>query len=145
MSYNPAVQSRQVLRASSVSIGTGYDASPTELRVNNQNTIMLYCDLTLNTATSAEIQVDFATPAEGTNLGARDDTPASGDWFTRAIEGSPSSGVVAMSNKTFQLTATGRYEIPVTPVMGKWFRVRAKTTGGPGSTTLSIVGVEGLA
>lgn len=150
MSYNPATQSRQTLRASTTAITTSYDSSPAELRVNNQNQLILYCDLALNTATSVEIQVDFATPAEGTNVSGRDASPASSDWFTRtyldAAAATASSGTMTVPTRkmTFQLVETGRYEIPI-PMMGKWVRVRAKTTLGPGTTTLSIVGAEGLA
>lgn len=150
MSYNPSAQSRQVLRASTLALSTSYDASPTELRVNNQNQLILLCDLTLATATSVEIQIDFATPAEGTNVGSRDASPSSTDWFTRtyldtaAAVASSGTETVPTRKMTFQLVETGRYEIPL-PMMAKWVRVRAKTTAGPGATTLSIVGVEGLA
>lgn len=150
MSYNPSVQGRQVLRATATAIGTSYDASPTYVRIRNMNTVTLLCDLTLNTATNVLIQVDVAVPADAPNTVA-DQDPAAGDWYPLGAANlsglTVGSGVatIPVGAATFQLDATGKYAIRLKDLCAGWIRVRAKTTGGPGSTTLQIIGVEGLA
>lgn len=150
MAYNPSVQGRQTLRPSATAIGTSYDAAPTAVKIRGQNTVTLLCDLTLDTATSVEIQVEIATPADtnGTNV---DPAPVAADWFP--IHGANLSGLTVGSGiitipvgaAVFQLGATGKVAIRLKDLCASWIRVKAKTTGGPGATTLSIIGVEGLA
>lgn len=152
MAYNPAVQSTQVLRASGTAIGTSYDAAPVELRIQNQNRVALYCNLNLNTATDVLIQVDVATPANGPGL-ANEPAPVAADWYPLSetnisgltVGGTPVTITAPYGQLTIQLTQTGKYAIVLDDVFGKYMRVRAKTTGGPGTTTLSIIGVQGLA
>src|ERR1051325_7181424 len=144
MSYNPHVSGDGVtLRASTVSIGTSYDSSPTAFRTQNWNQLILFCDLTLNTATDVRIKLEFASPVG-------DATPAFNDWFQQTYadtaNAASASGVetVPLNRLEWQLTATGRYALPV-PMNYKWGRASAQTTSGPGSTTLSIYATEGLA
>ncbi len=150
MAYNPSVQGRQVLRAAATAIGTSYDAAPTPIKIRGQNTVTLLCDMTLNTASSVEIQVEVATPADvnGTNVDA---APAAADWYP--LEAGNASGLTVGSGiitipigaATWQLGATGKCTIRLQGLCASWLRVKAKTTGGPGTTTLSVIGVEGLA
>lgn len=142
MSYVPQVSRDPYnIRPSTMAIATTYDASPNALRMQNWNQLILLCDMTLNTATSVEIKVQFASPAG-------DGTPASGDWFDQAYEeaATVASAVapVPVSTKVYRMTATGKLRIAI-PVCDKWVRVVAKTTGGPGSTTLSITAAQGMA
>ena len=146
----PLVGGRQVLRASGTAIGTSYDAAPVAVKIRGLNTVTLLCDLTLNTATSAEIQVEIATPADtnGTNV---DSPPAAADWYpleSHNVSGlTVGSGIITIpvGAAVYQLGATGKATIRLTNICASWLRVKAKTTGGPGSTTLSVIGVEGLA
>ncbi len=150
MSYNPCVQATQTLRAAATAITTSYDAAPTELRIQNMNCVALLCDLALNTATSVEIQVDVATPANGPGT-VGEPAPVAADWYP--LTSYNLSGLTITADEllapqgklTIRLTATGKYCIVLRNVFGKYMRVRAKTTAGPGTTTLSILGVEGLA
>lgn len=152
MSYNPSVQGRKVLRASATALAAGtYDsANIPEFLIQNCNTVALLCDLTLNTATSVEIQVDCATPdnSPGTVI---EPAPVAADWYTLAHANVSGLTVAApiitapYGHLTIQLAATGKYLITLkSDAFGKYLRVRAKTTAGPGLTTLGIIGVSGL-
>ena len=148
MTYRPHVGARQTLRASATAISTSFDSSPTEVLVQSWNQVTLLCTLSLATATSVEIEVDFASPAQGPN--GAEIAPVAADWFTRVYTdtaaATASTGIMVVPTRKiqFSLVASGSYEIPI-PVMARYMRVRAKTTGGPGATTLSIIGVQGLA
>lgn len=150
MSYNPSVGARQNLRLSSLAITTSYDTPAFSIRCANFNTLTLLCDLALNTATSVEIQVEVATPADTPGLGNKDPDPVAADWYARTSSNDSGltvgSGIITIPTAAavYQLGATGKYEIVIRDLMSKWVRVKAKTTGGPGSTTLAIVGVQGL-
>jgi hypothetical protein len=135
-----------VMRAGTTAIGTSFDASPAVFSCNGFNQLILECDLTLNTATDVRIQVDVANPARGPN-GAYI-APATSDWFVvSAADGATASGsgaIIALTHRNLEivLAATGRYSIAI-PLSYKFIRVRAKTTAGPGSTTLEISGIFG--
>ncbi len=150
MSYNPSVAGRQTLRSAATAITTSYDSSGIpETRIMNNNTLMLLCDLTLNTATSVEIQVEVAVPASG-STGTEATAPAAADWYALSaanISGlTVGSGIITAPTGALviQLAATGKHAIVLKNMMAMWVRVKAKTTAGPGSTTLGIIGVEGL-
>jgi hypothetical protein len=134
------------LRASATSITTSYDAAPTEVPCNDYNQLVLECDLTLATATDVRIQVETANPARGPNGASI--APASSDWFAvtevDAATIVPSGATISVPYRQLEitLTASGRYSIPI-PISYKFVRVKAKTTGGPGATTLAIDGVFG--
>jgi len=151
VAYNPSVQATQVLRSSATAIGTSYDSSNIpECKIQNMNRVTLMCDLTLATATSVEIQVDLATPADSRAI-PTEVAPVAADWYPLAsanVSGltiTATELLVPQGQLTLRLTATGKYAIVLKDVFGKYLRVRAKTTAGPGATTLSIIGVEGLA
>jgi hypothetical protein len=145
MSYNPSVAATaKVLRPSTLQIVNGtYDiaAEQNTLRQQNNNQLVLLCDLTLNTATSVEIKVQVASQAG-------DAVPEAADWFDLAYSGSPSvAAAVAtfpMASAVYQMTATGKLAIPI-PTCYKWIRALAKTTGAVGSTTLAITATQGMA
>ena len=134
------------LRASTTAISTSFDSSPTAVTCNDFNQLVLECDLTLNTATDVRIQVEAANPARGPN-GATV-APVTADWFPIcAADGSTASGsgaTIALTYRNLEivLPATGKYSIAL-PLAYKFIRVKAKTTAGPGSTTLAIDGVFG--
>ncbi len=144
MSYIPQVSRDGVtLRASTLAIGTSYDASPTALRAQNWNQLQLFLDLTLATATDVRVKIEFASPVG-------DATPAAGDWFQQS---EADSGAATRSGLTsalplrvleWVLPATGKFILPV-QLNYKWVRVSAKTTGGPGATTLAVFATQGLA
>ena len=151
MAFQPTIVGRVPLRDSTLAIGTSYDTTPAyQIRVQGSNCVMLQITVALNTATSAEVQVEFATPlqANGTNL---DPAPVTADWFARSDGNytgrTITSGVIAnpMGAVAFSFAASGTYEVVLYPVMAKWLRVKAKTTGGPGTTTVSVTGVTGMA
>lgn len=129
-------------RASTVAIGTSYDASPTALRIQNWNQLQLYCDLFLATATDVRVKVEFAVPQGN-------DTPVAADWYfhsyldTAAATGTGLTKAVPLLQTEWIMSATGRYVISL-PVNAKWFRVTAKTTAGPGLTTLKILATQGI-
>ncbi len=145
MSYNPSVAATaKVLRPSTLQIVNGtYDiaAAQNTLRQQNNNQLVLLCDLTLNTATSAEIKVQVAHAVD-------DLVPAAADWFDMAYAGAPAVAaavaVFPLATAVYQMTATGKLAIPI-PTCYKWIRVLAKTTGAVGSTTLSITATQGMA
>jgi hypothetical protein len=150
MGYIPRVVARQTLRSSATAITTSYDSvGIPETRLQNMNALELLCDLTLNTATSVEIQVEVAVPAE-TASGTEATAPAASDWYALSsanISGlTVGSGVITAPTGALviQLAATGKYAIVLKDLLAKWVRVKAKTTAGPGTTTLNIIGVEGL-
>jgi hypothetical protein len=134
------------LRASSLAITTSYDAAPTEVPCNDYNQLILECKLALNTATDARIEIEAANPARGPN-GATV-APVAADWFViAAMNASSASSSGATLSVPYQyleiiLPATGSYSIAI-PIAHKYIRVKAKTTAGPGSTTLAIDGVFG--
>jgi hypothetical protein len=134
------------LRPVATAIGTSFDASPAYFSCNDFNQLILECDLSLATATDVRIVVEAANPSRGP-VGATID-PVTADWFPiSAADGSTASGSGATLALTYRnleivLPATGRYSIAL-PLCYKFVRVKAKTTGGPGATTLKINGTFG--
>lgn len=134
------------LRLSTASIATSFDATPIEIMCNDFNQLIMNCDLSLATATDVRIQVDAANPARGPN-GARI-APVTADWFTVAVaDGATASGATNTETLTYRkqelkIEATGKYAIAL-PLCYRYIRVRAKTTAGPGATTLAITGTFG--
>jgi len=145
MSYNPSVaETKKVLRPSTLQIVNGtYDVADAQntLRQQNNNQLILECNLTLNTATSVEIKIQTANPAGDT-------LPVAADWFDLpyATAGTITTGIatVPVGSLVYQMTATGKISISV-PTCCKWIRALAKTTGAVGSTTLVITATQGLA
>lgn len=133
------------LRLSTLAIGTSFDAAPVPIPTKGFNQLVLLCDLTLNTATDVLIRVDVAC-TNGTTAPATGST----EWHelalldTAASVGAAGVETVPARVQEFQLLASGRYAIPLACAY-KWIRVRAKTTGGPGSTTLGIKAIQGYA
>lgn len=129
------------LRLSTVAIASSYDASPVALRMQGWNQAVLFCDLTLNTATDVRIKVEVASPVGDT-------APVEADWYQQTASGSATattgSESVPVLAVEWTLQATGKYALPF-PVNYKWIRASAKTTGAPGSTTLAIVCSQGRA
>jgi hypothetical protein len=146
MSHYHVSEDPIVMRPTATAIGTSYDASPLGFACNDFNQLILECDLTLATATDVRIQIEEASPARGPQ-GATI-APAAGDWFTVAVADSASAtaaGVIeslVYRQLEIVLPATGRYTLAF-PLNYKFIRVKAKTTGGPGATTLKINGVFG--
>ncbi len=134
------------LRPLATAIGTSFDASPAEFSANDWNQLILECTLTLATATDVRIQIEGANPARGPN-GATI-APVAADWFPIAAadgaSASSSGATIALTYRNLEivLPATGSYSIAV-PLCYKFIRVKAKTTVGPGLTTLKINGVFG--
>ncbi len=150
MAYNIVTGARQTLRLSTLQIVQDtYDTAPTEIKVQGWNQVVLYCDLALNTATSVEIQVQVAAPADVPGQ-IKDAAPASGDWHTLAYidtalaAGTTGTKQIPVRLREYQLPATNKYAIEL-PIAAKWMRVRAKTTGAVGTTTLAIIGQQGMA
>jgi hypothetical protein len=145
MSYNPSVAATyKVLRPSTLQIVNGtYDiaAEQNTLRQQNNNQLVLMCDLTLNTATSVEIKIQVAHAVD-------DIIPAAADWYDLAYSGSATVAAavatIPLSTGVYQMTATGKLAIPV-PTCYRWIRALAKTTGAVGSTTLEIRATQGMA
>lgn len=145
MAYNPSVAATaKVLRASTLQIVNGtYDVASEQntLRQQNNNQLILLCDMTLNTATSVDIRVQVASPAG-------DQVPVAADWFDLpyTTAGVITAGVanVPIGSMVWNMTATGKLAISV-PTCHKWIRALAKTTGAVGTTTLSITATQGLA
>lgn len=144
MSYIPQVSAGYVtLRAATTALSSAYDSSPTALKLQNWNQLELFFDLTLSTATDVRVKVEFASP-QG------DATPAASDWFQMGyadLASASSSGgstVVPLNDLIWQITATKKINLPI-QANYKWVRVSAKTTGGPGSTTLAIYATQGMA
>ncbi len=152
MSNDPIVsRDPTTLRLAATAIASSYDASPAVLRTQGWNQAIIYCDLTLNTATDVRLKVEFASPPVALGLnGAGSDTPATGDWFRQtyadsaAAAGSGLEETCPVRCLELILPATGRYAIPV-QLNYKYMRVSAKTTGAPGSTTLLIYATVGRA
>lgn len=147
MSYNPSVAATyKVLRPSTLLIVNGtYDGATAQntLRQQNQNQLVLLCDLTLNTATSAEVKVQVAHAVD-------DLVPAAADWFDMGAA-DISGATLTTSTATFPIRAgiytmlaTGKIAIPI-PTCYRWIRVLAKTTGPVGTTTLAITATQGMA
>lgn len=144
MSYKPSVaRTAKVLRASTLQIVNGtYDVASEQntLRQQNNNQLVLLCDMTLNTATSVEIKIQCANQSG-------DEVPVAADWFDLpyTTAGTITAGValVPIGTLVYQMTATGKLAISV-PTCYKWIRALAKTTGAVGTTTLSITATQGL-
>ena len=134
------------MRLAATAITTSYDTPDADtqvLRMGNWNQLILFCNLTLATATSVEIKLQVANPAN-------DEVPAydSALWFDLpySTAGTITSGeaVVPIGSLVYRMTATGKVA-PSFPCAYKFVRVLAKTTGGPGATTLAITASQGLA
>ena len=148
MSYNPQVGGcEKTLRSSATAIGTSYDTPDADtpvLRQQNWNQLILHCNLSLATATSVEIKVQVANPAEDSAA------PVFGSalWFDLPYNtaGTITAGeaVVPTGSLVYRMTATGKIAVSV-PCAYKYVRVLAKTTAGPGATTLAITASQGLA
>lgn len=148
MSYNPQVTGcEKSMRSSATAITTAYDtpdANTPVLRMQNSNQLILQCNLSLATATSVEIKVQVANPTEDK------DPPAFGSalWFDLpyATAGTITAGeaVVPVGSLVYRMTATGKLAVSF-PCLYKFVRVVAKTTAGPGATTLAITASQGLA
>jgi hypothetical protein len=153
MSYNPCVQAQQTLRAVGTALSTSFDAAGVnpEIRIQNMNRVALYVDLSLATATSVEIIVEVASPSEAGRTNNLEPAPVTADWYPLTAANmsglTVAAGVATVPHGAayLQLALTGKYAIVLKDVFGKYVRVRAKTTAGPGATTLAITGVEGLA
>ncbi len=145
MGYLPNVKATaKVLRPSALQIVDGtydLDNEQNTLRQQNNNQLVLLCNLTLNTATSAEIKIQCANQAG-------DAVPGATDWFDLpyTTSGSITAGVavVPVGSLIYRMTATGKIAISV-PTCYKWVRALAKTTGAVGSTTLVITATQGMA
>lgn len=147
MSYIPQVTGcEKTLRSSATAISTSYDtpdANTPVLRMQNSNQLILFCNLSLATATSVEIKLQVANPAD-------DQVPAFGSalWFDLPYNtaGTITSGeaVVPTGSLVYRMTATGKIAISY-PCCFKFVRVVAKTTAGPGATTLAITASQGMA
>lgn len=149
MSYNPCVGGRQTLRASATALSTSFDAAPTSVRISNWNQVTLLITVAnFATATSVDIEVDFATPAQGP--GGAEIAPAASDWYTRtytdtaAATASTTTMLIPTRKVQFNFVGNGVYELPF-KTMAQYVQVRAKTTLGPGTTTCQIIAVEGMA
>lgn len=150
MSYNPQVGGCEIpLRASSTSLSTSFETPDgttrgVPLRMGNWNQLVLFCDLALNTATSAEIKIQVANPKDDAAAPAA----ASTLWFDLPYQtaGTITAGVATVPTGSYapSLSATGKVAISV-PCDYKYVRVLAKTTAGPGTTTLAITASQGLA
>lgn len=151
MSWRPhSSKDPQTIRASTLALATSFDASPTEARMQGWNQALLFCDLTLNTATDVHIKIEFASPPDtGGIIG--DTAPVAGDWYQQtyadtanAVGSAGTTEAVPLRQLDWVLSATGRYALPV-QCNFKWIRVSAKTTGGPGSSTLKVILQQGNA
>lgn len=135
-----------VVRPSSLSITTSFDASPTAVDMRGWNQAMLFCDLTLNTATDVRIQIEAASPVSGP--GGATIAPVAADWHsvgyldTGSATGTTTK-LVPYAVLELQLAASGRYVFPL-PTNYKYLRFKAKTTAGPGSTTLKLMVSQGI-
>lgn len=151
MSWRPhASKDPQVIRASTLALSTSFDAAPTEARMQGWNQAILFCDLTLATATDVRIKVEFASPKDVGGI-VGDTAPGATDWYQQTYGDTPnatgSAGTVeAVPVRALEwtLSASGRYALPI-QCNYKWIRVSAKTTGGPGATTLGIILQQGNA
>jgi hypothetical protein len=135
------------LRPVATAIATTYDASPAAFSFNDFNTVALEIDLTLATATDVRIMVELANPARGPN-GAYV-APVAADWYPISVAGTATAATpitsVPYQQREITITATGKYTVVLNGLIGKFIRVKAKTTGGPGATTLGVDGVFGAA
>lgn len=148
MSYNPQVTGcEKSMRLAATAITTSFDtpdANTPVLRMQNSNQLVLFCDLTLATATSAEIKVQVANPKDDAT------PPAFGSalWFDLpyTTAGTITAGLatVPAGSLAYSMSATGKIAITY-PCCFKYVRVVAKTTVGPGATTLAITASQGLA
>lgn len=135
------------MRAAATAITTSYDtpdANTPVLRMQNSNQLVLFCNLTLATATSVEIKLQVANPTDDAA------PPAFGSalWFDLPYTtvGTITAGeaVVPAGTLAYRMTATGKLAITY-PMCFKYVRVVAKTTAGPGATTLAITASQGMA
>lgn len=150
MSYNPQVGGCEIpLRATGTSLSTSFETPNgttrgVPLRMGNWNQLILFCDLTLATATSAEIKVQVANPKDDKDPPAA----ASALWFDVPYQtaGTIASGVATVPTATYapSFAATGKWAVSI-PCAYKFVRVLAKTTAGPGATTLAVTASQGLA
>lgn len=150
MSYQSQTVARKDLRLAATALSNGsFDASPITWRISSYNQVTLLCTVASFAATSVDIQVEFAFPAETPGT-VRDPDPVAADWFARSFldTSAATASTVTMNvpcrKMQWSFVGNGTYEVPI-PVMSKWMRVKAQTTGVPAGTTLSIVGVIGMA
>lgn len=125
------------LRPVATAIGTTFDAAPVEMQCAEFNRLTLLCTMVLNTATNVILRIEVATPATGPN-GATV-APVAADWHILQIL-DPADGSFAEIAPT--MTASGSYAFPL-EINSQYVRVSAKTTLGPGTTTLLVKGVFG--
>lgn len=150
MSYNPQVGGCEIpVRLAATSLSTSFETPDgttrgVPIRMQNWNQLILFCDLTLATATSAEIKVQVANPKDDK------DPPAASSalWYDLPYQtaGTITAGVATVPTGAYapSLSATGKTTISI-PCAFKYVRVLAKTTAGPGATTLAITASQGLA
>lgn len=144
MSYSPQVSGDPAtLRPASLALSTSYDSTPTALRMQNWNQIVLLCDANISTATDIRVRVEVATPSG-------DGTPVAADWYTIGTmdlsSATLTSGVTAIPTGDAELviTTTTRRSYAL-PSNYKWIRVAAKATGTIGSATIAIKASQGMA
>lgn len=153
MSYNPQVGGCEIpVRASGTSLSTSFETPDgttrgVPIRLGNWNQLLLHCDVTLNTATSVEVKIQAANPKDdSTATGAP--AAASTLWFDLPYQtaGTITAGLATVPTGSYapQFTATGRWIVSV-PCAYKFVRVLAKTTGGPGTTTLTVTASQAMA
>jgi hypothetical protein len=131
-----------ILRASLIPT-TAYVASSPQ-RIKGWNQLVVVMDLTLGSLTSAQMQVEMASPSGNA-------TPAAGDWYAytarAAADPTVSAGLapIAVGRAAFSFSLTDRYAIPLDRVVGKWIRVQVKGTGTLTNSLIAVSMVEGKA
>jgi len=150
MSYIPQVSGDpKVLRSGAL---TGSFVNSLALKTNMWNQVILFLDVTLDTATDVRIQLQAASPVKTQQYPIIDVEPSAGstDWcdiaFQDGANASTASAITTVPLTTFEikLTVSGRYAFPL-PVNYQWIRAKAKATGTVGNATLSIKATTGMA
>lgn len=113
------------------------------MRLQNWNQLVVYMDLTLDTATDARVRFDVCS------IGG-DSAPVEADWYALPWQDgagtSITAGVCTVPAYVYEvkLTASGKYALPL-PCNYKWVRVKCKATGVAGAATLGIYVTTGMA
>lgn len=120
------VRSSAILTTSYVAHTINLDSDAYDLKTINQ--LILLVDFTKGSLTTAEFKIEFS--------------PNGTDWYQEVAE-STSAGVITETLVERQISATGKYRIPVA-IKDRYVRVSVKGTGTVTNSLMSVSAVTGI-
>lgn len=121
------------IRESAILTGSyvaGEVLSAPDFKMNLLNQVVLYVDFTIGSLTSAEIIVEFSD--DGTN------------YYQETLEDVPSSGISDADVYIRRIKQSGSYRFAI-PIKDRFVRVSAIGNGTATGSSMSIIGIVGVA